>query len=118
MKLVDKEISLEELSQMSGNMFESLVKAVVDLEKEIMVANADLHADQEALLVEMGSEQKNLWGINLHPNQYPQNEWIDFNSLINFRPTQNNRSKSIEDSKIQSSIRKIVSQLIVCNINA
>lgn len=116
MKIVEKEISLEELKQMSTKMYNSLVKAVVDIEKEIMVVDAEMHADQEALLLEMGSEQKNYWGINLHPNQYPHNEWINFNSLINFRPLQNNRSKSVEDPKIQKKIRKIVSQLIFLSI--
>jgi hypothetical protein len=69
-KTVDKEISASELTEMSEKMFGELVKAVVDIEKEIMIVDAELHSDQESLLLEQGSEQKNLWGINLYPKRY------------------------------------------------
>ena len=50
---------------MSEKMYDRLVKAVIDIEKQVMVVDAELHVDEEALLLEEGSEQKNLWGINL-----------------------------------------------------
>lgn len=112
MKLVDKEISLEELSQMSGNMFESLVKAVVDLEKEIMVVDAPMHVDQESWLLEHGSKQENLWGINLYPEQWGKPDFIVFDSMINLRPKQNNRSRSVENPQIREQIVKIVNKLV------
>ena len=67
MKLLDKKITIDELAQISQRMFGTLVKAVVDVDKEIMVIDAELHSDQEAFLLESGSEQDNLWGINLYP---------------------------------------------------
>ncbi|GMU19538.1 MAG: hypothetical protein AMXMBFR12_07300 [Candidatus Babeliales bacterium] len=113
MKLVEKEISLEELKHMSQNMFDNLVKAVVDIEKEIMVVDAPMQVDQEAFLLENDSEQENLWGINFHPHKYPNVDWIEFDSMINLRPSQGNRSRSVEDPKIREIIRKIVSQRVV-----
>lgn len=92
-------------------MFGRLVKAVVDIEKEIIVVDAELHADQEELLLEMGSEQKNLWGINLYPDKYNK-DWIEFDSMINVRPSWGNRSRSVEDPLIQEKIITIVSKLV------
>jgi len=60
MKIVDKEITREELQEMAEGMFGNLVKAVVDIEKGIMAVNAELHADAESHLLENGSSQKSL----------------------------------------------------------
>ena len=113
MKLVENEISLEELKQMSKKMFESLVKAVVDIEKEIMLVDAQMHVDQEALLLEeYESKQENLWGINLYPEEWGKPEFIKFDSMINVRPSQGNRTRSVENPHIQQKIIKIVMRLV------
>ena len=113
MKLVEKEISLDELKQMSTKMFENLVKAVVDIEKEIMVVDAGMHVDQESWLLEdYESQQENLWGINLYPEQWGKPEFIVFDSMINLRPGQGNRSRSVENPQIQERIRNIVTKLV------
>ena len=109
---LDTKISVVELEKMSEKMFGRLVKAVVDIEKEIMVVDASMHVDQEVVLLENGSRQENLWGINLHPSQFGGEKWIEFDSLINLRPSQGNRSRSIDDPKIQEKIRKIVDKLV------
>lgn len=96
---------------MSQKMFEGLVKAVVDVKKEIMVVDADLHADEEKFLLEDGSKQENLWGINLYPNLDGE-DFIEFDSMINLRPYQNNRSRGVEDPKIQKRIISIVNKLV------
>ena len=51
-------------------MFNNIVKAVIDVEQEIMVVDAMLHADQEDFLLNQGSVQENLWGINLYPELF------------------------------------------------
>jgi len=114
MKFVDinTKISVAELDKMSEKMFGRLVKAVVDIEKEIMVIDASMHADQEVVLLESGSRQENLWGINLHPSKFGGEGWIEFDSLINLRPSQGNRSRSVDDLKIQEIIKKIVNRLV------
>lgn len=113
MKLVEGKISNVELKEMSQKMFDGLVKAVVDIEKEIMVVDAELHADQEELLLKQGSEQKNLWGINLYPDQVKSENWLEFDSMINLRPSQNNRSRSIESEEVRKKIIAIVEKLVV-----
>lgn len=113
MKVVRESISLVELATMAEKMYGKLVKAVVDIEKEIMVVDADLHADQELFMLdEEGSEQAHLWGINIHPSKVGTQEWIEFDSMINLRPSWGNYTRSVEDPKIQARIREIVSQLV------
>jgi len=111
MKIVKDKISIEELKRMSREMFGNLVKAVVDVEKKIMAVDGELHSDEEALLIESGSEQKNLWGINIYPEIEDEN-WIEFDSMINLRPSQGNRSLGVEDPEIRKKIIEIVNNLI------
>ena len=112
MHLVDKTITVEELKPMSEKMFGNLVKAVVDIEKEIMVIDADMHADQELFLLEHDSEQKNLWGINLYPFKYGTPDWIEFDSMINLRPSSGNRTRGVDDPKLREKIIAIVNKLV------
>lgn len=111
MKLVDKSITLEELKKIPSRIFGGLVKAVVDIKKEIMVVNADMHADEERYLLDKGSKQDDLWGINLYPDEAGEN-FIEFDSMINVRPRQNNYSRNIENAKITEKIVKIVKTLV------
>jgi hypothetical protein len=97
---------------MSEKMWNGLVKAVVDIENKLMVVDAELHADEELLLLENGSLQENLWGINIYPDNIGGDNWIEFDSMINVRPGQGNRSRSIEDTNIQQKIVTIVKDLI------
>ena len=69
------------------------------------------HADEEALLLEQGSQQENLWGINLYP-EMPREKRIEFDSVINIRPSLGNRSRGVDDSKIRDKIVQIVNSLI------
>lgn len=111
MQVVKEKITKAELSSLARKEFGDLVKAVVDVEREIMAIDAQMHADGEALLLQEGCEQKNLWGINLYPEK-EEADWIEFDSVINIRPTQNNRSRGVEDQAIQEKIKNIVMKLI------
>uniref|UniRef100_A0A7C4XLE1 Uncharacterized protein n=1 Tax=candidate division WOR-3 bacterium TaxID=2052148 RepID=A0A7C4XLE1_UNCW3 len=88
-----------------------MVKAVVDVEKGIMAVGGELHSDEEALLIEMGSKQENLWGINIYP-EMNGDKFIDFYSLINLRPAQGNRSFGVDDPQVKKKIAEIVNELI------
>ena len=113
MKIIEKNIRIEELEQMAEKMFGDLVKGVIDVEKEIIAIDAELHADEEALLIEQGSEQKNLWGINLYPELKNSKDFIEFDSMINLRPSQNNRTRGVDDLDIQKKIKTIINKLII-----
>jgi len=111
MKTIKDKIDIKELNEMAKNMFGNMVKAVVDIEKGIMVVDAELHADEEALLLKEGSENKDLWGINLYP-EIEGDDFIEFDSMINLRPAQNNRTRGVENREIIEKIVKIVNKLV------
>lgn len=112
MQIIKSPILLEKLQKSAQEIFGSLVKAVVDVEKEIMVIDGELHADEEARLLESGSKQSNLWGINLYPEKADNHEFIEFDSVINLRPSQKNFTRGIDSPTVQEKIKKIVSQLV------
>ena len=111
MKIIKDKISKEELKKIAQSMFGNLVKAVVDIEKKIMVVGGELHADEEALLIENGSKQINLWGINIYPD-IEDDDWIEFDSMINLKPSQENRSRGVENPETRKKIIEIVNNLI------
>jgi len=112
MQIVHDKITLDELKKMSEKMDGSLVKAVVDVENHIMAVDAGMHADEEMLLLEEGSLQENLWGINIYPHK-SEESWIEFDSMINLRPSQGNRTRGVDDLQMQEKIKKIVKALVV-----
>ena len=111
MKLVDTSITLGELRTMAETRFGDLVKAVVDVRRGVMAVDADLHADEEAFLLEGGSSQSDLWGVNLYPD-LPHPDWVEFDSMINIRPSQGNRSRGVDDVEVQERIIAIVDRLV------
>ncbi|MCX5657717.1 MAG: DUF5674 family protein [Candidatus Omnitrophica bacterium] len=112
MKIITKTLGFSELNQMATNMFGNLVKAVVDVDRELIAVDAELHSDLEALLLEDGSKQKSLWGINLYP-EMEGDEFIEFDSLINIRPSNSNRSRGVENEEIRRKIIAIVAKRII-----
>lgn len=111
MKIIEEKITRCQLKEIAGR-FGNLVKAVVDVEKGIMVVGGELHADEEALLLEKGSQQQNLWGINLYP-ELQGDEFIEFDSVINLRPMQGNRTCEVDDVQLRQKIKEIVNGLIL-----
>lgn len=110
-KIIDKTIDVKEIQEIASHQFGNMVKFVVDIEKEIIAIGGDLHADEEAILIEKGSEQKNLWGINFYLDKKSENK-IEFDSMINLRPSQNNKSRDVEDPVIREKIVMIVNKLV------
>jgi len=92
--------------------FGDLVKAVVDVERGIMAVDGELHSDEEALLLEDGSEQRHLWGINIYP-ALEGTDRVEFDTLINVRPSQGNLSRSVVDPEIRARIAGIVGTLVI-----
>jgi hypothetical protein len=107
MLVIDAPISLADLKAMAGGRFGNLVKAVVDVERKIMALDGELSADEEALLLENGSRQENLWGINIYP-ELEGPDRIEFDSVINIRPSQGNRSRGIDDQVLREKVFQVV----------
>ena len=111
MLIVDKKLTRKELSEIALNFFTEMVKGIVDVEREILAIDAEMHADLESFLLERGCCQKNLWGINLYPDLSAES-FIEYDSMINIRPSQNNRSRGVEDPILREKIKNIVESKI------
>ena len=110
-KFITSPIALSELRSIAEKQFGSLVKAVVDIDKKRMAIGGEMHADEETYLINEGSKQENLWGINIYPDQ-PTEHRIEFDSMINIRPYMGNRSRGVENPETQKIILAIIKQLI------
>ncbi len=116
MKELKNPISIAELSTFANCMnpeWDPLVKAVVDITTSSIVIGASMHVDEEEYLIDSGSEQSDLWGINLYPSLFWKDEFIEFDSMINLRPSGWNKSRSVEDPHIQKTIRSLIWKYII-----
>jgi hypothetical protein len=110
-EIVRAPITREVLLTAAAPGFGDMIKAVVDLHRRIMAIGGELHSDEEARLIDDGSRQEHLWGINLYPGE-SEDAWIEFDSMINVRPSQGNRSRDVQDPVVRDSIRDLVHSLV------
>jgi hypothetical protein len=110
--LVEKSIERDELHELAKLRYGDLVKAVVDIEKGIMSVGGELHVDEEAFLLDSGSRQQDLWGINIYP-QKSGDGFIEFDSVINLRPRQENFTRGVDNPVICQKIKEIVQRLVL-----
>lgn len=112
MIILEEKISIEQLASIAGQLYGDMVKAVADVRKGVLAIDAELHSDLERMLLEGGSFQEDLWGFNIYP-EMDDDDFIEFDSLINIRPRQNNKSRDVEDPEVRRKIIDIVHQYIV-----
>jgi Protein of unknown function (DUF5674) len=112
MKIITTTLEVNELKQMAANTFGNMIKAVIDVEREVIAVDAELHSDLEALLLDDGSKQRNLWGINFYP-EIQGDDFVEFDSMINMRPSQGNRSRGVENEEMRKKIVLIVNKRVV-----
>lgn len=105
-------ITVAELKQMAQKMFGGLVKVDVDIARNVVVIDMDLHADGEAYLLQNGSKQTDLWGINVYPEKFGTDGFIEFDSMINLRPSQGNPSRDVLDAGTKKKIRELITGVV------
>ena len=111
-KVIKEKITREELESFARDNYGDMIKAVVDIEKEIIALGGEFHSDANEVLTEQGSNQRNIWGINIYPRK-DKTEWIEFVSLINIRPADNNFDMEVQNEEIREKIKKIINKLII-----
>jgi len=104
-------ISIDEIRVLAASRFGDMIKGVVDLERGILLLDADLHADQEASLLADGATQESLWGINLYPDVAGE-DWLEFDSMINLRPSFGNRSRGVDDPVTRAAIAGFIDRVV------
>lgn len=111
-KIIKKPIKKKEIIDIAKQQFGDLIKVVIDVGQEIMAIGGELHADQEALLIEKEhSKREDIWGINLYPEK-SEEEWIEFDSLINLKPSFGNKSRGVENAEAREKIKSIIKKLV------
>lgn len=112
--IIENTITLSELTKLANERFGDLVKAVVDIENGTLAVGCELHVDAEQLLLQNGSQQQDVWGINLYPDAFDDTErFVEFDSMINLRPGQGNRSRGVEDQETRNKIIEVVRRKVV-----
>jgi len=111
MIILTQEMTKKELISIAETGFGEMVKAVVDVDRGIVAIDAELHSDLEAYCLENGSKQGNLWGINYYP-ELEGEDFIEYDSMINIRPSQGNNSRGVEEESIRKKIVEISKQWI------
>lgn len=101
----------EELRRLVAAWFGDMVKIVVDVRRGVVAAGGELHADAEALLLDRGSRQEDLWGANYFPGLGPE-RCVEFTALINIRPGHGNRSMAIQSQDVRDEVRRLVACVI------
>lgn len=111
MQILQNPIKATELSQSEVVFDGPMVKGAVDVKRELLAIDANLHADLEKLLLEDGSVQDDVWGINLWIEDMGE-DFIEFDSMINVRPRQGNRSRDVETPETRRKITEIVQKWV------
>lgn len=109
MVILNAPIAFREIRMKYNQFFRTMVKAVVDIEKRLVALDAELHADLEQLLLDEGSRQENVWGINIY---FEGPVFIEYTSLINIRPAQGNKGMEVENPQTKKQIEDIVISFI------
>jgi hypothetical protein len=112
MRILDEPVTIDELKAVAGEMFGDLVKGVVDVGMGLLAIDAELHSDLEAMLLDNGSRQNDLWGINLYPF-LEGDDFLEFDSMINMRPSQGNMSRGVYDEAMRGRIAGIVDRWVM-----
>ena len=110
-RIISEPTSQGDLAAMASPHFLDMVKAVVDVEEGVIAIGGELHADEEAVLIDRGSNQRFLWGINLYPGK-TGDEFIEFDSMINLRPSHGNRSRGVDDPRAREQVVAVVQKLV------
>ncbi len=112
-RIIREAITIKELQEMASRQFGDVIKAVIDVEQGIMAVGGDLHADEEVLLTEQeGSKREHTWGINLYTHE-TGGAFIEFDSMVNIKPSFNNRSRDVENNEVREKIKAIVEKLVI-----
>lgn len=105
--IITKKATEEELQKMAEDL-EGYIKVVVDVKREILTGGGKKHVDGEQILLKEGSHQDDLWGGGFDL----ESGGIDYNSMINIRPSQNNFSRDIMSKEIRDIFDTITKKLL------
>ena len=101
--VIRKRATPQQLQEMLEEL-KTYVKLAVDVRQGIVAGGGGLHVDCQAALLEEGSDQRDIWGADW----IPESQEVKFESLINIRPKQGNRSMTIADETMRRTVESII----------
>jgi hypothetical protein len=107
MHVIREKSSPQQIEQMLDTL-ETYIKVAVDVRRKILAGGGILHADCEAELLADGSYQEDIWGADW----YPKSQKVQFEALINIRPSENNPRMEIQNPNIRLQVEFIVKDLL------
>lgn len=110
--IVQDSVSLDDVKKLALEWYGSMIKGVVDIEREIIALGGEFHMDANQVLITDGSSQADLWGFNIEFDE-PRNRRIIYRSLINIRPADGNRSMFVTDASLQKKMCAIIEKLVL-----
>jgi len=105
--IIREPASREEIDEMVKT-WDVFIKIAVDIERKILAGGGVRHYECEQELLKDGSRQRDIWGVDW--SVFTQE--IVFESIINIRPSQNNRSMIIQSNQIREQVSQITKQLL------
>lgn len=87
---------------------ETYIKLAVDIRRGILAGGGIMHADCEAVRLEDGSQQEDVWGADRDPAA----QQVTFEALINIRPRQDNPSMEILAENTREAVAKVAMKLL------
>ncbi|MEK7185232.1 MAG: DUF5674 family protein [Patescibacteria group bacterium] len=114
-QILEKPITVAELRRIAAEGFGDMIKAVVDIENGTVAIGGELHVDIETTLMEKDNRasHNNIWGINIYPDKFDEEDFIEFDSMINLKPALGNRTRGVGDAAIKEKIREIVGKIVI-----
>ena len=110
-KIIEDNISLQELREVAKEFYSTMIKGVVDVKREIVAFGGEYHADANERILENGSRQSDVWGFNMYFDK-PRESWIEYISLINIRPQAGNMKMEVQDEHIRDTMKAIINSKI------
>jgi len=111
-KIVENTITMDEVRELAQEFYRTMIKGVIDVEREIIALGGEYHMDANTILIENGSKQINVWGFNIRFDKQ-ENEMIEYTSLINIRPNQGNMAMELLDQNLRKKIKEIINKIII-----
>ena len=111
-RIIKNPITRAEAKEIAKEFYVEMVKGVVDVEKGIIALGGEYHMDANTILIENGSEQKNVWGFNFYPDK-AGDEQIEYKALVNIRPVHGNSVMEIQNEDLKTVMKNIIKKLIV-----
>ncbi|MDP3722028.1 MAG: DUF5674 family protein [Candidatus Omnitrophota bacterium] len=106
-QIIRERATAEQIREML-QVLQTYIKLAIDVRRKVIAGGGEMHADCEAVLLEDGSQQTDVWGADWNPD----NGTIRFESLINIRPRHGNRTMNIEDAALRRTVEQIVRERV------